>query len=137
VGISLNPHDHFSQSDNFAVLTIHRPSNVDDAKNFKSILSLLIKELPEDLPILWPVHPRTRKNMEGFGYFNEIADHPKFILLEPLGYLEMLRLNMSARIMLTDSGGLQEECTFLELHALPAKIPSVRLPYWNMAGQVC
>ncbi|MFZ0283084.1 MAG: UDP-N-acetylglucosamine 2-epimerase (non-hydrolyzing) [Bacteroidales bacterium] len=104
---------HFSQSDNFAVLTIHRPSNVDDAKNFKSILSLLIKELPEDLPILWPVHPRARKNMEGFGYFNEIADNPKFILLEPLGYLEMLRLNMSARIMLTDSGGLQEECTIL------------------------
>ena len=105
--------DHFSHSDNFALMTIHRPSNVDDATNFRSILSLLIKELPGDLPILWPVHPRARKNMERFDYFNEIADHPKFILLEPLGYLEMLRLNMSARIMLTDSGGLQEECTVL------------------------
>ena len=101
------------ETDNFALLTIHRPSNVDDENKFRSLLRVMIEEFPDNFPVIWPVHPRARKNMERFGFFKEIADNHKIILLEPLGYLEMLRLNMSAKIMLTDSGGLQEECTVL------------------------
>ena len=104
-------------SGKYAVITIHRPSNVDNREKFRNILDLLTEEFPDDLPVIWPVHPRARKNMESFGFFAEVLGNPKMILLEPVGYIEMLRLNMGARIILTDSGGLQEECTYL---ALPA-----------------
>ena len=63
------------------------------------------------MPVIFPVHPRTRKMLENFGLWDEIMSHKNLIPLEPLGYLEMLKLNMHTRIILTDSGGLQEECT--------------------------
>lgn len=69
--------------------------------------------MSNDLTLIWPIHPRTIKQLQSFGLFEEIALHPRMILLEPLGYFDMLRLNMGAKIMLTDSGGLQEECTIL------------------------
>jgi UDP-N-acetylglucosamine 2-epimerase (non-hydrolysing) len=65
------------------------------------------------MPLIWTVHPRTRKQLETFGLWNGINANPNILLMHPLGYHEMLRLNMSAKIMLTDSGGLQEECTIL------------------------
>ncbi len=97
----------------FAVLTLHRPSNVDSREILEPIVDFLTKEVAEELAILWPVHPRTLKMLVSFGLFDRIASHPNIILLQPLGYLEMLKLNMEARLVLTDSGGLQEECTVL------------------------
>jgi UDP-N-acetylglucosamine 2-epimerase (non-hydrolysing) len=97
----------------FGVITLHRPSNVDLKEVLEPIIRFLLDEVTKDLTLMWPIHPRTKKQLQSFGLYDEIASHPRMILLEPLGYFDMLRLNMGAKIMLTDSGGLQEECTIL------------------------
>ena len=65
------------------------------------------------MPIFWPIHPRAKKKLEEFGLWEKVVNNNNMILLHPLGYHDMLRLNMSAKVVLTDSGGLQEECTVL------------------------
>jgi UDP-N-acetylglucosamine 2-epimerase (non-hydrolysing) len=102
------PHD-----EDYALITLHRPSNVDQKEVFEPIMRFIMDEVSQGLTIIWPIHPRTKKQLQQFGLFEEVNKHPKMILLEPLGYFDMLRLNMGARVMLTDSGGLQEECTIL------------------------
>jgi len=97
----------------FAVMTLHRPSNVDSKKILEPIVRFMIDEVCPGMPLIWTVHPRTRKMLETFGLLNEVMSDKNLFLLEPLGYLEMLKLNMHARVILTDSGGLQEECTVL------------------------
>lgn len=97
--------------DGFAVMTMHRPSNVDQMETLRPLVEFLTQEVAKDMPLLWPIHPRARKQLELFGLWNEVRD--KIVLLNPLGYHDMLRLNMGAKIMLTDSGGLQEECCVL------------------------
>jgi UDP-N-acetylglucosamine 2-epimerase (non-hydrolysing) len=99
----------------FATLTLHRPSNVDDQETLTEILEALT-QVANELPIVFPIHPRTRKQVERFGlghYFCEGGRVQGIWLTEPLGYLEFLHLNMHARMVLTDSGGLQEETTVL------------------------
>ena len=96
---------------NFAVMTMHRPSNVDDKRVLKPLVDFLTGEVAADMPLLWPIHPRARKQLEAFGLWDEVKE--RIILLNPLGYHDMLRLNMGAKLMLTDSGGLQEECCVL------------------------
>ena len=99
----------------YATLTMHRPSNVDDKDTFNGILASL-KKISKDLPIIFPIHPRTRKMAERFGlsdYFNYGDKVEGIWLTEPLGYLEFMHLNMHAQMVLTDSGGLQEETTVL------------------------
>ena len=97
----------------YAVVTLHRPSNVDQKEVLKPILHFLTNEVAEDMPIIWPIHPRTQKMLQQFGLWEQAAACRNLILLHPIGYHEMLRLNMDAAIMLTDSGGLQEECCVL------------------------
>jgi UDP-N-acetylglucosamine 2-epimerase (non-hydrolysing) len=92
----------------YSFLTLHRPSNVDNAGTFREIVSAL-NEIAEDTPILFPVHPRTRKMAEQFG----IEFSEKIALLPPLGFKESLFLWKDAEVVLTDSGGLQEETTAL------------------------
>ena len=94
-------------------MTLHRPSNVEDKEILEPIIRFLLNEVTKDQSIIWPIHPRTQKQLIQFGIWNELLTHPKVILLYPLGYHEMLRLNMDAKVMLTDSGGLQEECCVL------------------------
>jgi len=101
------------QNGSYAVMTLHRPSNVDDKAVFEPLINFLLGEVSGDHPLIWPIHPRARKQLEKFDLLQKVINHPGVILLEPLGYHEMLRLNMGARIMLTDSGGLQEECCVL------------------------
>lgn len=99
----------------YATLTMHRPSNVDDRATLEGILKAL-EQIGGDLPIVFPIHPRTRKMAEQFGlnhYFKNGDAVQGIWLTEPLGYLEFLHLNMHARMVLTDSGGLQEETTVL------------------------
>jgi UDP-N-acetylglucosamine 2-epimerase (non-hydrolysing) len=100
-------------SKGYAVLTLHRPSNVDDPGILESLVRFFVDELTQTMPLLWTLHPRTRKQLETLGLWKTIVSCPALFLLEPLGYLEMLKLNLDARIMLTDSGGLQEECCVL------------------------
>jgi UDP-N-acetylglucosamine 2-epimerase (non-hydrolysing) len=97
----------------FVVLTLHRPSNVDKKEVLEPIVDFVINEVCKDRLLFWTLHPRTRKTLEAFKLFNNVLYHNNIILLEPLSYLEMLKMNMEARIILTDSGGLQEECNVL------------------------
>jgi UDP-N-acetylglucosamine 2-epimerase (non-hydrolysing) len=97
----------------FALMTLHRPSNVDKKEILEPIVRFMIDEVCSERPLLWTIHPRTRKMLDSFGLLKEVMEHKNLLVLEPLGYLEMLKLNMNARIILTDSGGLQEECTVL------------------------
>lgn len=94
----------------FAVLTMHRPSNVDDASTLKGLLEA-VAEIGRRMPVVFPVHPRTKANIEAFGLTSYESDCFKFI--EPLGYLDFLRLYSASALVLTDSGGLQEETTAL------------------------
>ncbi len=99
----------------YATLTLHRPSNVDDKEVLHGILEAL-QEISADVPIIFPIHPRTRKMIDQFGfshYLNTGAEVKGIWTTEPLGYLEFLQLNMNAKLVLTDSGGLQEESTVL------------------------
>ena len=97
----------------YALMTLHRPSNVDSISVLEPMINFLAEELCKDMILIWPVHPRTKKQLLAFSLWESVNEHPRIVLLEPLGYHEMLRLNMDARIMLTDSGGLQEECCVL------------------------
>ncbi|MFZ5940841.1 MAG: non-hydrolyzing UDP-N-acetylglucosamine 2-epimerase [Bacteroidota bacterium] len=101
------------EPEQFGVITLHRPSNVDYKEVLEPIIDFLTTEVVRDLKLIWPIHPRTVKQLKSFGLFEKVSQTPNLILLEPVGYHEMLRLNMSTRVMLTDSGGLQEECTVL------------------------
>ena len=102
-----------SAKENFALMTLHRPSNVDKKEVFEPIINFLTGEVAGDMPVLWPIHPRAGKRLKEFGLWDKVVNNENMILLHPLGYHEMLRLNMSAKVVLTDSGGLQEECTVL------------------------
>jgi UDP-N-acetylglucosamine 2-epimerase (non-hydrolysing) len=101
----------------YAVLTLHRPSNVDDREVLGGLLRAL-RELQRELPVVFPVHPRTRKRLDEFGFGGALADMPRLRLSEPLGYLEFLGLSSQAKLVLTDSGGLQEETTALGIPCL-------------------
>jgi len=95
----------------YAVLTLHRPSNVDDKAVLQGLLETAAK-ISERTPVIFPVHPRTRATIEKFG-LSHLLDRPEVLLLPPMGYLEMLGLMKDARVVLTDSGGIQEETTAL------------------------
>ena len=101
------------EDEHFGVLTLHRPSNVDDKEILTNLLNFVCQKCDQGLVAIWPIHPRTHKRMSEFNLLEKVKATPNLILTQPLGYLEMLRLNMGAKIMLTDSGGLQEECTVL------------------------
>lgn len=103
--------------DGFAVLTLHRPSNVDDPAVFSRILDAL-DVIQRDMPIFFPVHPRTRKNIAALGLQARVDSLSNLHLLDPIGYLDFLKLQSSARIVLTDSGGIQEETTALKIPCL-------------------
>ncbi len=99
--------------DRFALMTMHRPSNVDVIEVLEPIVNFLCDEVASDMPLIWPIHPRAKKQLETFALWEKVVTTENLILLHPLGYHEMLRLNMGASLMLTDSGGLQEECCVL------------------------
>ena len=101
----------------YAVLTLHRPSNVDNLETLGRIIDAL-EEISERLPIVFPVHPRTRKTIAEFGFGERIEKAKGLRLTEPLGYLDFLGLYSHARLVLTDSGGLQEETTVLGIPCL-------------------
>ena len=99
----------------YATLTLHRPSNVDDRAVLSEILDAL-SDISKETPIVFPIHPRTRKMADQFGlnhFFTSGRKVEGIWLTEPLGYLEFLHLNMNAKMIMTDSGGLQEESTVL------------------------
>ncbi len=100
----------------YAVLTLHRPSNVDDKSTFAGILDALLT-VAEQIPIIFPVHPRTKAKIEEFGFTDAIAKS-NIRLIDPLGYIDFMRLYSGSKLVLTDSGGLQEETTVLGIPCL-------------------
>lgn len=98
--------------ESYAVLTLHRPSNVDEQSAFVRILDAL-EQIATRLPIVFPIHPRTRKMIDELGLENRTAGINNLRLIDPIGYLDFLRLMSRARLVLTDSGGIQEETTVL------------------------
>jgi UDP-N-acetylglucosamine 2-epimerase (non-hydrolysing) len=97
----------------YSLLTLHRPSNVDDREALTGLVRYLLDELAPQMPVAWPMHPRCRKQIEAAGLWEQVRSCGRIALLKPLGYRETLRLNMGASVVLTDSGGLQEECCVL------------------------
>ncbi|MEO6070244.1 MAG: UDP-N-acetylglucosamine 2-epimerase (non-hydrolyzing) [Chitinophagaceae bacterium] len=98
----------FQIPDEYGLVTLHRPSNVDDEKELLNILEVLL-ELSEEAPIVFPIHPRTKSKVPS-RFFNYPSN---LILIEPLGYLPFLNLQKNAKYIITDSGGVQEEATYL------------------------
>ncbi len=105
-------------SNEFALVTLHRPSNVDDPATLKRILATLTT-ISDRLQIVFPVHPRTKARIESLGYHFE--DSTRFFAIPPTGYLECLALQQRATVVITDSGGLQEETTALGIPCLTVR----------------
>lgn len=103
-------------SEGYALITLHRPSNVDEPATLAKLLNVF-REISDSLPILFVLHPRTRANIDRFG-LAKLIDTPRIITLPPQGYLAMLGLTSNAGVVLTDSGGLQEETTVLGIPCL-------------------
>jgi UDP-N-acetylglucosamine 2-epimerase (non-hydrolysing) len=102
----------------FALLTLHRPSNVDDAGALRRIVTAL-KTISRKLPIVFPIHPRTLKMLDGFGLRPDLdGGSARLKLIDPLSYIDFLHLQARARLVLTDSGGIQEETTILGVPCL-------------------
>ena len=101
----------------YALVTVHRPSNVDRHHNLQT-LARHLELVQERLPVIFPVHPRTRARLQDAGLFNQLKTLPRLRVLEPMGYLDFLSLMDAARIVVTDSGGIQEETTVLGVPCL-------------------
>jgi UDP-N-acetylglucosamine 2-epimerase (non-hydrolysing) len=100
------------EPNSFGVLTLHRPSNVDDPGTLLGIMGAL-HAVAETLPVVFSCHPRTTERLGGLADYREMSSRGDLRILDPLGYLDFLRLYSESRIVFTDSGGLQEETTFL------------------------
>lgn len=101
----------------YGVVTIHRPSNVDAAPVLGRIIEAL-RDVALRLPLAIPIHPRTRARLLDFGLMSQLENHPDIRLLPPLGYVDFMSLLMSAALVITDSGGIQEETTYLGVPCL-------------------
>ena len=110
----------------YGVVTLHRPSNVDDPNVLKRLCEAL-KRIAADLPLVFPVHPRTRKNLEAFGLYEGLAAAPGMHLDEPVSYIPFMNLVFNCRLAITDSGGIQEETTYLGISCLTLR-PNTERP---------
>ncbi len=117
----------------YAVLTLHRPSNVDSPEVLGGLVDAL-EVLARDLAVVFPAHPRTRSKLAGFGLAPRLERLPNVRVLEPVGYLDFLRLTASARLVLTDSGGVQEETTILKVPCLTLRENTERPVTVEMGG---
>jgi UDP-N-acetylglucosamine 2-epimerase (non-hydrolysing) len=109
----------------YALVTLHRPSNVDAPGRLTELVDLLL-ELAAKLPVVFPVHPRTRGKLQGAGQWERLAAVPALHVLEPQPYVDFLSLMKGSRFVLTDSGGIQEETTFLGVPCVTARTSTER-----------
>ena len=110
----------------FAVATFHRPFNVDQAENLEPLIDTLI-ELAAKTPIVFPVHPRTRNRLEEFGFDRKLVGRDNLHLTDPMGYIEFMSYVSNAAFVITDSGGIQEETTYLGIPCFTLR-PSTERP---------
>lgn len=109
----------------YGVVTLHRPSNVDAAAPLAELVDRLTR-IAARLPLVFPVHPRTRKNLQTFGLWPELAEAPGLQVVEPLGYVDFMNVVCGARLTITDSGGVQEETTYLGIPCLTVRTTTER-----------
>jgi UDP-N-acetylglucosamine 2-epimerase (non-hydrolysing) len=117
--------------DDYILVTLHRPGNVDDAEVLIAVVAAL-RELSRDIPVVFPVHPRTRQRLAAL----ELVADDRLRLIGPLGYVEFLALEAHATAVLTDSGGIQEETTYLGVPCVTAR-PNTERPITVTAGTNC
>ena len=113
-------------SRDYGLATIHRPSNVDDPKTLSKVCTVL-QRIAEHIRLVLPLHPRTRKKLEETGFMSTLENVPGLSLLEPVSYLRFMKLVMSSQLILTDSGGIQEETTYLGIPCLTLR-PNTERP---------
>lgn len=117
-------HEKYSlQKGNYVVVTLHRPSNVDNVEQLGSLVNLL-NTVAAKRKIIFPIHPRTKKNLEVFNKLETL--NKDVILTEPIGYLDFLALTSNAELILTDSGGIQEESTYLGVQCITLRTSTER-----------
>lgn len=104
----------------YGIVTMHRPSNVDDPANLKAICSVL-KDLAGEVPLIFPIHPRTRQKMEESGLIAALQGSRKLVMPEPLNYIRFMNLVFNCRFVVTDSGGIQEETSYLGVPCLTVR----------------
>jgi UDP-N-acetylglucosamine 2-epimerase (non-hydrolysing) len=110
----------------YAVVTLHRPSNVDSPEVASKLVETLVR-ISGDVPLVFAVHPRTRKNLTNFGLLEKLETAPGVHLTEPMSYIRFMSLVSGARLIITDSGGLQEETTYLNIPCLTLR-PNTERP---------
>jgi UDP-N-acetylglucosamine 2-epimerase (non-hydrolysing) len=115
----------FNQQE-YGVLTFHRPGNVDEKESLTTLVHLW-GQISEKIPLVFPVHPRTYKNILNFGLQSVIDSYPNLYFIEPLGYLQFIHLVSRSAFALTDSGGIQEETTYLNIPCLTVR-PNTERP---------
>jgi len=116
----------------YGIVTLHRPANVDDVE----VLGLLVDQLcavAAKLPLVFPLHPRTRQRLESFGLMDKLAGQPGLRITEPMGYIQFMNLVTGAVLTITDSGGLQEETTYLDIPCLTLR-PNTERPITITGG---
>ena len=114
------------ESKKFCLVTMHRPATVDFEEGCQKMVDLFT-ETSKNYDIVFPIHPRTKKNMEKFGLFSKLEENPKIHLLGPLGYLDFQNLVTNSAFCLTDSGGIQEETTYLQVPCITLR-PNTERP---------
>jgi UDP-N-acetylglucosamine 2-epimerase (non-hydrolysing) len=110
----------------YGLVTLHRPSNVDDHETLNELTQLLA-QIGDKTPLVFPIHPRTRKNLKNNGFMSILNGSKKLICLEPLSYLRFMSLLFHCRFAITDSGGIQEETTYLGIPCLTLR-PNTERP---------
>ncbi len=111
---------------NYGVVTLHRPSNVDTPEVLSNLYQALVR-IAKQTTLVFPIHPRTAKNLREFGLYNLLNDAPGIILTEPLGYKAFMKLIFGCKFVITDSGGIQEETTYLKIPCLTLR-PNTERP---------
>lgn len=112
-------------SDDYVLMTLHRPSNVDEKTVLNSILDA-VQEIQTELPVIFPMHPRTARRLAEFGLDNKVTKPSGIITTDPLGYLDFTHLMKQAALVLTDSGGIQEETTFFGVPCITLRLNTER-----------
>ena len=132
---TLNAYD--LKKGNFGLVTLHRPGNVDDSAKLAKLVDLLIT-IGDSVQLIFPVHPRTRKKLEANGLWRKLHNSENVKLTEPLNYIQFMNLAINSRIVITDSGGIQEETTYLGIPCLTLR-PNTERPITIKEGtnQLC
>jgi UDP-N-acetylglucosamine 2-epimerase (non-hydrolysing) len=118
--------DYGCRKKQYGLVTLHRPSNVDDIDSLER-LCLELAKISRELPLIFPIHPRTRANLEKFRLDHILKENNQIFLSDPLGYIHFMNLVFNARLLITDSGGVQEETTYLGIPCLTLR-PNTERP---------